>query len=68
MANLTRRWTANEIEKLRRLAGKRSPAEIAAELSRTRGSLAVKAHELKISLRIKDTDAARPSAVESQSP
>ena len=51
MADLARRWTANDIEKLRRLAGKFSAAEIAAELGRTRGSLAVKAHELKISLR-----------------
>jgi hypothetical protein len=58
MANLTRRWTTNDIEKLRRFAGKLPPAAIAAELGRTRGSLAVKAHELKISLRVE----ARPSS------
>jgi hypothetical protein len=68
MANYTRRWIANDIETLRRLAGVRPAAEIATQLRRTQGSLAVKAHDLKISLRIKDTDAARPSAAESQSP
>jgi hypothetical protein len=52
MTNLTRRWTANDIEKLRLLAGRRPPAEIAETLARSRGSLAVKAHELKISLRV----------------
>ena len=64
MANLTRRWTANEIEKLRRLAGKRRPAEIATELGRTRGSLAVKAHELKISLRVVEGRSEKPDSNE----
>jgi hypothetical protein len=53
VATLIRRgWTAEDIEKLRRLAGKRPPAEIATELGRTPGSLAVKAHEFKISLKV----------------
>jgi hypothetical protein len=49
---IRRGWTAEEIETLKRLAGKRSPAEIAAELGRTPGSLAVKAHQIKISLKV----------------
>jgi hypothetical protein len=60
MANLTRRWSPEEIEKLRRLAGKRRSEEIAAELGRTPGSLAVKAHELKISLRLEGRERATP--------
>jgi hypothetical protein len=46
------RWTAENIEKLKQLAGKLPPAEIAAKLGRTPGSLAVKAHEIKISLKV----------------
>jgi hypothetical protein len=46
-----RRWNSDDIEKLRRLAGTRSAAEIASELGRTRGSVTVKAHQLKLSLR-----------------
>jgi hypothetical protein len=49
--HIRRGWTAEEIEKLKQLAGRRPPAEIAAELGRTPGSLAVKAHQLKISLK-----------------
>jgi hypothetical protein len=53
MATHTRRgWTSEDIETIKRLAGKRSPAEIAAELGRTPGALAVKAHEFKISLKV----------------
>jgi hypothetical protein len=48
----TRLWTTEEIEKLKRLAGKRPPAEIAAELGRTPGAMAVKAHQLNISLKV----------------
>jgi hypothetical protein len=53
MATHTRRgWTSKDIDSLKRLAGKLPPAEIAAELGRTPGSLAVKAHEIKISLKV----------------
>jgi hypothetical protein len=58
MATIPRRgWTAEDIEKLKRLAGKRPTAEIASELGRTPGSLAVKAHEFKISLKVRKTPA-----------
>jgi hypothetical protein len=58
MAIIPRRgWTAEDIEKLKRLAGKRPTAEIASELGRTPGSLAVKAHEFKISLKVRKTPA-----------
>jgi hypothetical protein len=46
-----RSWSSDDIEKLRRLAGTRPAAEIANELGRTRGSVTVKAHQLKLSLR-----------------
>ena len=45
-----RYWTDAEVEKLRSIAGKRSLNQIAQELGRPRGSVATKAHELKISL------------------
>jgi hypothetical protein len=54
MANRIRRWSAEDIQTLRRLAGKRSRAEIATELGRSASSLAVKAHVLRISLRLEE--------------
>jgi hypothetical protein len=48
-----RRWTADDIAKLKTLAQKLPPAEIAAKLGRSPSALAVKAHELKLSLRTK---------------
>jgi hypothetical protein len=70
MANPTRRsWTAEDIDKLQRLAGKRPATEIAAVLHRSCGTLAVKAHKLKISLRVgrKRVLAERSSSVEPSS-
>jgi hypothetical protein len=62
---IRRGWTAEDIEKLKRLAGKRPLAEIAAEVSRTPGALAVKAHELKISLKVvkKPAQGSHPAGV-----
>jgi hypothetical protein len=48
----TRRWTNDDIEKLRNMAQKKRPAEIAAELGRSLGATSVKAHQLKLSLRV----------------
>ena len=47
-----RRWTADEVEKLKTMAQKCPAAKIAAELGRGRSATAVKAHELKLSLRM----------------
>ena len=44
-------WSDAELEKLRSLAGNRTLIEIAQELGHPRGSVATKAHQLKISLR-----------------
>ena len=48
------RWTDTDLEKLRDLAGKYPTATIASKLGRGRSSVAVKAHRLCISLRVKD--------------
>jgi hypothetical protein len=67
--HIRRGWTAEDVEKLKRLAGKRPRAEIASELGRTPGSLAVKAHELKISLKVEKMPAggSHLSGVEAES-
>jgi hypothetical protein len=45
------KWTDDDIAKLKNLAGKVPARDIAAELGRTLGSLAVQASKLKIPLR-----------------
>jgi hypothetical protein len=47
-----RRWTADEIAKLKNMAQKQRAAEIAAQLGRSAAATALKAHELKLSLRV----------------
>jgi hypothetical protein len=47
-----RSWTAEEVAKLQNMAGKYPTAQIAAELGRGVSSIAIKAHELGISLRV----------------
>jgi hypothetical protein len=47
-----RRWTADEIAKLKNMAQKQRAAEIAAELGRSAAATALKAHELRLSLRV----------------
>ena len=52
MPNATfKRWTADDIAKLKNLAQKRSRKDIAAELGRSPSATSVKAHELRISLK-----------------
>jgi hypothetical protein len=50
--SIHRRWTADDVTKLRQLAGKHPRNAIAAQLGRGPSALAVKAHQLKVSLRV----------------
>jgi hypothetical protein len=55
MPNSTfRRWTADDIAKLKNLAQRHPRAEIAAKLGRSVGATTVKAHQLKLSLRMRN--------------
>jgi hypothetical protein len=47
-----RRWTADDIAKLKNMAQKLRPADIAAQLGRSVSATAVKAHQLNVSLRV----------------
>ena len=51
MTKPVRRWTAEDIEKLKAMAGKLPRGKIAEQLGRGPMSVAVKAHQLKVSLR-----------------
>jgi hypothetical protein len=53
MAIAAPRWTKEDIEKLKDLAGKYPRETIATHLGRGASSIAVKAHQLRISLRLK---------------
>jgi hypothetical protein len=48
-----RLWSESDLAKLRSMAQKKSATQIAAELGRGVSAVAVKAHELGISLRVK---------------
>ena len=48
-----KRWSADDLAKLQSMAQKYPAAQIAAELGRALGATMVKAHELRISLRMK---------------
>jgi hypothetical protein len=50
--SIHRRWTADDVTKLRQLAGKHPRNAIAAQLGRGPSALAFKAHQLKVSLRV----------------
>jgi hypothetical protein len=53
MPNATfRRWTADDIAKLKNMAQKERCADLAARLGRSMGATAVKAHQLGISLKV----------------
>jgi hypothetical protein len=57
MPNQTfRRWTADDIAKLKNLAQKQPRQVIAAELGRSPSATAVKAHQLKLSLKVPPKD------------
>jgi hypothetical protein len=47
-----RRWTADDIAKLKNLAQKEPCSTLAAQLGRSVGATAVKAHQLGISLKV----------------
>jgi hypothetical protein len=47
-----RRWTADDIAKLKNLAQREPSAKVAEQLGRSVGATAVKAHELGISLKV----------------
>ena len=53
MAGSIRRWSGDDISKLKMLAQKHPAATIAEQLGRSPAALAVKAHELKLSLKLK---------------
>lgn len=53
MSHFVRRWTTSDIEKLKAMAGKHSRQKIASELERGQSAISVKAHQLRISLRVK---------------
>jgi hypothetical protein len=64
MPNLnSRRWTADDIATLRNLARKYPAAAIARQLGRSAAATALKAHELKLSLRIQ-----KPKAEAAETP
>jgi hypothetical protein len=47
-----RRWTADDIAKLKNMAQKEPCANVASQLGRSVGATAVKAHQLGISLKV----------------
>ena len=49
---MSRDWTDDDIAKLKAMAQKFPTAKIAADLGRSIGATIVKAHELKLSLRV----------------
>jgi hypothetical protein len=60
MPNQTfKRWTADDIAKLKNLAQTRRRADIAAELGRTPSATSVKAHQLGLSLKMSPKGAHR---------
>jgi hypothetical protein len=62
MPNQTfKRWTADDIAKLKNLAQKQPRQVIAAELGRSPSATAVKAHQLKLSLKVPPKDAVTAS-------
>jgi hypothetical protein len=60
MPNATfKRWTADDIAKLKNMAQKLPSAEIALQLGRTTGATRVQAHKMKLSLRCQDRNGDR---------
>lgn len=47
-----RRWTEDDIAKIKTMAQRKSRADIAAALGRSVGALSVKAHQLRVPLKI----------------
>ena len=63
-----RRWTSEDVAALRRMAGNQTVREIARELRRTPGSVSVKAHELRMSLRTNTKSLRIETGVAAESP
>jgi hypothetical protein len=55
-----KRWTADDIAKLKNLAQKQPRQVIAAELGRSPSATSVKAHQLRLSLKVPAKDAENP--------
>jgi hypothetical protein len=71
MSHFVRRWSSDDIGKLKAMAGKYPREKIAAELERGPSAIAVKAHQLRISLRWKglsDHSARTPGSGNTTSP
>jgi hypothetical protein len=65
MANLnSRRWTGDDIATLKNLARKYPAAPLPGSLGEARQPLPLKAHELKLSLRIQERKAEAPLVVD----
>jgi hypothetical protein len=56
-----RRWTADDISKLKNLAQTHSTAQIAEQLGRSPLATAIKAHELKLSLKMRRRNTTEPN-------
>jgi hypothetical protein len=67
MRKLRQPWTNKDIETLRALAKRRKAADIAAELGRSPGSIAVKAHQIGVSLRFHPKDGGLSGALDQHS-
>ena len=63
-----RSWTAEDLAKLQNMAGKYPTAQIAAKLGRGFASIAMKAHEMQISLRTKPKKGSRTEDVSIRGP
>jgi hypothetical protein len=57
---ISRRWTTDDIAKLKGMAQKYPTTQIAVQLGRAPSAVTYKAHTLKISLRLRD-NATRPA-------
>lgn len=55
---MAKRWSVYEVARLKDWAGKRRASEIAADLGRPKAATFVKAHQLKVSLKV------RPSSID----
>ena len=62
----SRRWTKEDIARLKNLARKYPTASVAGQLGRSAAATAIKAHELKISLKMqrRNTEGEPPTVVD----
>ena len=62
------RWTGEDIQKLKSLAQNYPTASIASQLGRSVSAIVVKAHELRVSLRLKRQGEVPPQSVHDPGP